>query len=318
MRILILHQHIDESRQDELDILIQSKEVQHCLHSLGHHAVIDSIKSPADIEESVVKNNPDLVFNFIESFDGRSQYDYVPAAIFELLGVPYTGNRAKALSLTNDKRIVKLLLESKHIAVPRSLEDNDNGSTRYIVKSVTEHASFGIDSNSVVTGAVAAKALINEKSKLLGGAWFAEEYIEGREINVGMIATHQGIEILPPAEIIFENYANNQPKIIDYAAKWQLESFGYKNTVRRFIDPTEELTMIAKTCWEVFELSGYARIDLRQDRMDQYWVIDVNLNPCLSSDAGFIAAAREKGWAQQDTVNTLVQQAANKHECTIS
>jgi D-alanine-D-alanine ligase len=52
---------------------------------------------------------------------------------------------------------------------------------------------------------------------------------------------------------------------------------------------------MAKTCWRLFGLSGYARVDCRVDAEGKPWVLEINVNPCLSPDAGFAAAAACRG-----------------------
>ena len=92
-----------------------------------------------------------------------------------------------------------------------------------------------------------------------------------------------------------------KPRIVDYAAKWHAGSFEFCNTVRRFeFDAADRpllarLEDVAKACWRLFGLRGYARVDFRVDAAGRPWVLEVNVNPCLSPDAGFAAAAARRG-----------------------
>jgi D-alanine-D-alanine ligase len=63
---------------------------------------------------------------------------------------------------------------------------------------------------------------------------------------------------------------------------------------------------ITRRCWHAFGLSGYARVDFRVDAEGRPWVLEVNANPCLTSDAGFVAAAHQAGWSQRDVVARIV------------
>jgi len=48
-------------------------------------------------------------------------------------------------------------------------------------------------------------------------------------------------------------------------------------------------------CWQVFGLKGYARVDMRIDKFENPYVIEVNANPCMSPDSGLVAATIEAG-----------------------
>ena len=80
-----------------------------------------------------------------------------------------------------------------------------------------------------------------------------------------------GVELLPPAEMLFRDYPHGKPRIVDYAAKWDAGSFEFRNTLRRFDvrrggrPLLARLEDVAKACWRLFGLSGYARVDFRVD-----------------------------------------------------
>lgn len=166
----------------------------------------------------------------------------------------------------------------------------------WIVKSVWEHASVGLGDSSVLRGVTAAEAAAR-----LPEGFFAERYIEGREFNVGLLAGADGPETLPPAEIVFEAYPEGKPRIVGYSAKWDTASFEYAHTVRRFVDPAADgpllaqISQLARRCWEVFGLGGYARVDFRVDAAGRPWILEVNANPCLAPDSGFAAMLAQAG-----------------------
>jgi D-alanine-D-alanine ligase len=109
------------------------------------------------------------------------------------------------------------------------------------------------------------------------------------------------MEPLPPAETLFRDYPPGKPRIVDYAAKWDAASFEYNNTLRRFEFPATDAALLARlravalACARLFDLHGYARVDVRVDAAGTPWVLEVNANPCLSPDAGFAAAAAAAG-----------------------
>jgi D-alanine-D-alanine ligase len=194
---------------------------------------------------------------------------------------------------------------------PWTLAETERSQHAYIVKSVWEHASLGIDDNSVLEAGQVAQALAQRRSS--GGAWFAERYIEGREFNVGLLQNASGIEILPITEICFTDYPQGKPRIVGYAAKWDSGTFEYQNTRRVFLDAEAEpqlaaqLRGLAQACWDLFELRGYARIDFRVDVQGQAWILEINANPCLSPDAGYAAMLQHAGITYPHAIDCILQ-----------
>ena len=131
-----------------------------------------------------------------------------------------------------------------------------------------------------------------------GRTCFAEQFIDGRELTVTLLAGPGGPEAHPPVEIDFTGFPPEKPRIVGYRAKWRDDSFEYRQTPRRFdFDPSDgplldELRRLAEDCWRLFSLRGWARVDFRVDQAGRPWILEVNANPCLSPDAGFAAALR--------------------------
>jgi D-alanine-D-alanine ligase len=188
---------------------------------------------------------------------------------------------------------------------------------KWIIKSLWEHASVGLDAGSVVTTASpeVLAAEMRTRCTRLGGACFAEEFIDGREFNLSILAGEKGPEVLPPAEIIFAGYGPDMVRIVDYQAKWEEDSYTYQHTPRRFDfaaedqDLLEQLRDIARCCWEVFGLAGYARVDFRVDGSGHPSILEINANPCLSPDAGFAAAVARAGLDFDQAVACIVADA---------
>jgi D-alanine-D-alanine ligase len=190
----------------------------------------------------------------------------------------------------------------------------------YIIKSVWEHASIGIDESSIVKVKDPRRLFqeMERRSEKLGGEYFAERYIEGREFNLSLLVENHEPEVLPPAEILFDQYPDGKARIVDYRAKWDTGSFEYHHTRRSFSSKKgeesllQEMAEIAKQCWYLFGLRGYARVDFRVDQQNRPWVLEINANPCLSPDAGFAAAASQAGLnfrriIERIVVDTLVR-----------
>lgn len=313
MKLLVLHQAIDTDRADEVDTLLQAEEVCQCLNSLGHSAVRCEAATLAEIETHLEQQKPDAVFNLVESLAGKDHFAFLAAGLLEMRGIHFTGNSAATLLISFDKLLVKKLLGNSGLSLPRGLEA---GERRYIVKSATEHASFAIGPESVVTGVKEAHQLLLEKQHRHGGSWLAEEYIEGREVNLALLGSTDDFVLLPPAEILFQGFADEAPQIVDYSAKWDSSSYSYQHTPRQFIPTMPSFLPLAQECARRLGLNGYSRIDLRIDTDDNLWIIDVNPNPCLSADAGFLAAAQKMGMTQKDVVEEILKVGLTRNDLT--
>ena len=297
-----------DAAPDEQDVLVEVDTVQQALTALGFAPV--AVPLTLDLEavrRRLLHLRPAFVFNLVESVEGLGRLIHLAPALYESLGLPYTGAGSEAMYLTSNKPLAKRLLAAGGIATPEGVEPATQGlptpafAGPYIVKSVWEHASMGIDESSVVEDARKLAAVARKRQRRFGGEWFAERFIEGREFNLSLLGGADGVELLPPAEMLFRDYPQGKRRIVDYAAKWHAGSFEFCNTVRRFeFDESDRsllarLEDVAKDCWRLFGLSGYARVDFRVDAEGRPWVLEVNVNPCLSPDAGFAAAASRRG-----------------------
>jgi D-alanine-D-alanine ligase len=220
-----------------------------------------------------------------------------------LYGIPYTGNSHEAIFLTTSKvlasRTMKLAgIQNPDCFFPSQMHLLKPGN-KYILKPIWEDGSLGINADSVFT----CNPGYEEKLKGLSDShWFIEEFIDGREFNVSIFSGKNGPEVLPVAEIVFVDYDITRPRIIDYKAKWEMDTFEYDNTVRDFpgdkLDPevARKLRQVANDCWHLFGLKGYARVDARVDANNNVYVIEINANPCIQPNGGFMAATRAAGY----------------------
>jgi D-alanine-D-alanine ligase len=293
-----------DAAPDEQDVLVEVETARAALAALGFAPVI--LPVTLDLEaarQRLMHLRPALVFNLVESLEGKGRLIHLASALLESLGLPFTGSGADAAYVTSNKPLAKRLMRAAGIATPAWAEPGQppEFGGPYIVKSVWEHASIGIDDGSVVGERARLPALLRKRQRRHGGEWFSEAYIDGREFNLSLLAGENGVEVLPPAEMCFVGYPPGKPRIVNYAAKWDEASFEYHATPRRFDFPASDhdlltrLEATAKACWRLFGLRGYARIDCRIDAAGEVQVLEVNINPCLSPDAGFAAAASRAG-----------------------
>ncbi|MBA2408746.1 MAG: D-alanine--D-alanine ligase [Gammaproteobacteria bacterium] len=304
---------------DERDVLIEVEAVEAALKRLGYAVATLPVSLNLQHASAYLRQQrPAFVFNLVESLDGRGRFCPVGAALLEETKVPYTGASSTALFMSSSKLLAKRLLKLCDIDTPdwRAAESDAAADGRWIIKSVWEHASIGIDDDSVVD-ACDVTEMLAARRKRLGGEWFAERFVEGREFNIALIENTNGPQVLPPAEIEFENFPNHKPRIVGYAAKWQPDSFESMHTPRTFDfgehdhPLLETLGGFAGHCWSLFECRGYARVDFRVDEAGRPWVLEVNANPCLAPDAGFAAAAARAGFSYDEVIERIVNHVSH-------
>ncbi|MGD9867604.1 MAG: ATP-grasp domain-containing protein [Hyphomicrobiales bacterium] len=306
-------------RPDEADTLAAAGQVAESLGRLGYGTEIVHLGLDLTRLETLAARRPCAIFNMVEALEGDAALAHLPLAVLDHLRVPYTGASAAAWRMTLSKRLTKELLRAHGLPTPgwwMAGENIPDGAT-VIVKSEWEHGSVGIDADSVVP---AAKALpeIAVREQRFGGDFFAEEYIDGREFNVGLIGSASRPCVLPVPEILFEGIEPGRPRIVDYEAKWDTGSQAYHGTPRRFgLERSEpalagRLAGLALDCWKAFGLSGYARVDFRVSLQGEPYILEINPNPALAADAGFPAAAAEAGMGYDRMIARIVDAAVER------
>lgn len=329
LSVLVLHEQVGaDGRADELDTLLQAGQVAAALREAGHCVAVSQAGLDMDATLAAIeRSRPDCIFNLVESLGGDGRLIHLVPALLGTAGIPFTGSTGDAIYLSSQKQLAKRWMRMHGIPTPASATAHDAGALngcRWIVKSLWEHASFGMDDGCVVEGGDAALARIDACGRRYGGDWFAEQYIEGREFNISVLETADGPRVLPLAEIGFDAFPPGKPRIVGYAAKWDPEAPEYGATPRIFPDLPDSLgkslERLALQCWDSFGLSGYARVDVRLDERGDPWVLEINANPCLSGDAGFAAAAARAGVAYDQLIQTVVDAAlhngtAGKDRC---
>jgi D-alanine-D-alanine ligase len=329
MQIIVLTSSFAaKSRADQKDNLVQVSSVVDILSRLGFEvSIISATLDMESLGKQLDMLKPGLVFNLVEEIHGSGAFIHYPLAVLESKDIPFTGNNYSAMLMTSSKLLAKKMLLAYGIPTPDCLSpdmlsENRVIKDRYIIKSVWEHGSLGLSKESIIKEFAADKieTRIKKLKKKYQGSWFVEKFIPGREINVSILETPQGPQILPIAEIIFSRSSENLSEIVDYQAKWNEKSSSFRNTQRHFLsDKDDELliTSVSDTalkCWEIFELSGYARVDFRVDPHNLPYVLEINANPCLSPDSGFMAAAQKSGLTPIQTIKTIVQAGLHKNQ----
>lgn len=317
---VILHGAVGpEAPPDELDGLAEAASVGEALRRLGWRT--EAVALTLDLESGrrrLAEAAPALVFNLVEALAGRGRWAPLAPALLEELELPFTGSPFEPMVYSSNKLLAKRMLLALDVDCPPAWRPRDGAPAEWpgpwIVKPAWEHASVGIDDGSVVpAGRVPGE--VARRIAERGGEWFAEGFVAGRELNLTLLEGAAGPELLPPAEILFEGYPPHKPRIVGYAAKWDPGSFEYQHEVRTFEFASTDREMlgrardVAARCWRALGLAGYARVDMRVDASGRPWVVDVNANPCVTPDSGFVATAERAGLGYDALIARIVEAA---------
>jgi D-alanine-D-alanine ligase len=289
-------------RPDEADTIFAAESVAAALGRLGYDAEILALGLDLSRLASLRNRAPSVIVNLVDALDGDCKLAPMVPLALEHHGLKFTGGGSAPWLATLSKTQSKRALRAAGLPTPDwwSASQAPQAKGRVIVKADIEHGSLGMDAGSVLNAAQAAEEIAARAARF-GTPFFAESFIEGREFNLSLLATESGLRVLPIAEIDFVSFDAGQPRIVGYDAKWTPDSAVYRGTPRRFeleladAALAAQLSDLARSCWDLFELRGYARVDFRVDETGAPFILEVNVNPALSPDAGFAAAALEAG-----------------------
>ncbi len=289
------------------------------LRKSGFDAYTLNIKDSIDIFLDDYKNNcPDVVFNLVELFNNKSHLEMSFAGFLELLGVTFTGASSTTLGICQRKPLAKGMFLSLGVSTPKfkriaSLKELDEIDLKFpiIVKPSMEDASIGIENDSVVTDFTSLKSRVKYIFDTFNQFALIEEFIDGRELNVSVFG-NKNPRVLPISEIDFSRMPNNLRKIVSYQAKWDPFHVAYHSTVA--VCPAElpegvkeKAEELAIKAYKAVGARDYARVDMRLSKDNQLYVLEVNPNPDLTQDAGFMRSAKAAGYSFNKTLKRIVE-----------
>jgi D-alanine-D-alanine ligase len=321
-RAVVAHTAVDPAADlSTADVLDQARLVGEGLAALGvpHRTVA---VEAGRVWEHAAELEGAVVVNLLEAPPGRPMLHAAATGVLELLGGPFTGSSAAALWLTTDKLATRALLSACGLPVAAGgrLDPAHPSLLRrvpppWILKPAWEDASVGLEGEPVATTPERALARASTlAARFPGQPILLEHFLPGREFNVSLLEGDAGVEALPVAEIAFVDFPAGMPALVGYEAKWATGSFQESHTVRRFPGAGEEVLLsrvreLALAAWSACSLAGYARVDVRLDEAGEPMILEVNTNPCLSADAGFMAAAGRAGLSPGQVVGRIVAAA---------
>ncbi len=305
----------------EGSIIEEISAVENAVRSLGHQSVTLAVQDEIfPIIHWLREYQPDVVFNLCESVYGNSCWEMNIPALLDLFRIPYTGSSPLTLGLCQDKGKVKDILQSQEILTPRyRIFERAAGPLKgnlfpIIVKPLHEDGSLGISRESVVFDDETLGKQIQYVIEQYQQPALVEEFVDGRELNVGLMETDGKVEILPISEIDYSEFPEGVPKICGYEAKWVTESSEYQKSKPVCPALLEWITKkriehIAVRVFKLFECRDYARVDLRVDRDGKIYVLEVNPNPDISPQSGMARALKVQGTTYTEFVGNLIERA---------
>ncbi len=255
-----------------------------------------------------------IVLNLALGVQGKCRYTHVPAML-ELAGIPYTGSNPMGHTLAQDKVVAKQILMASNIPTPNyrvyMAPELDAPYLNFpvIVKPRGEAGSFGL---KVVRDEPSLKDAVSEIIKEYKQPALAEEFIEGREVNVGILGNSPA-QALPVLELVFEKTQDN---IYDHETKFHLSRGKKVNKVCPAELPKETAAYIQKLAvrtFEVLNIYDYGRVDFRLDRYNQPYILEMNSMASLNPTSSFVTAAREAGYAYNKLVNQIIEVAIQRY-----
>ena len=306
----------------EYDVVSTLRTAGHDVRPLG---VQEEIKPVRDAIEAF---KPHVVFNLLEQFHNEPVYDQHIASFLELMKVPYTGCNPRGLILARGKDLAKTLVHYRRIAVPafavfpmnRKAKRPARLALPLIVKSLNEDGSVGISQASIVDTDDKLAERVTFIHERVGTAAIAEQFIEGRELYVGVLGNTR-LRVLPVWELKFGTMGGEL-----IATEKVKHDVGYQERVGIVDGPAKNLApelrahiqRTAKRIYRTLGLDGYARIDFRLAADGTLYFIEANPNPEIAKSQEFATAAKHDGVDYPSLLHRIVTLAMSRAKAGVS
>jgi D-alanine-D-alanine ligase len=255
-----------------------------------------------------------IVLNLALGVQGKCRYTHVPS-ILELAGIPYTGSNPMGHSLAQDKVITKQILMASNLPTPNYRvymePELDAPYLRYpvIVKPRGEAASFGL---KVVHDDSSLKEAISKLFEEYKQPTLAEEFIEGREVNVSVLGNLPP-QALPVLEVVLSEECQG---IYSHDAKFKRSPKKKVKMVCPAELPRETAAYLQKLAVRVFEVLNiydFGRVDFRLDEYNRPWILEMNSMASINPGSSFIRAAMKAGYSYDQLINRIIEVAIERY-----
>jgi D-alanine-D-alanine ligase len=307
---------IDEFRT-EYDVKAALEKAGHEVRALG---LGDNL---AELRSIITEWKPDVAFNLLEEFQGIVTYDQYVVAFLELMKLPYTGCNPRGMMISRDKALSKQILAYHRIPTPGFAVFRKGQRYRIprrlkyplFVKSATEDASFGISQASVVSDLERLRERIEFIHEQTNSDALVEEYIEGRELYVGVLGNER-LRSLPVWEMDFGTLPDVMAGIATRKVKWD-RRYQTKHGIRTGAAQNlpegcaAYLDKLSKRIFRALYLSGYARMDFRMRPDGSVFVLEANCNPNISREEDFAESAQAAGMEYPALLEQIIRVGNN-------
>jgi D-alanine-D-alanine ligase len=307
---------IDEFRT-EYDVTASLEKAGHEVKALGLGDNLSELRSV------ITDWKPDVAFNLLEEFQGIVTYDQYVVAYLELMKLPYTGCNPRGMMISRDKALSKQILAYHRIPTPGFAVFRKGQRYRIprrlkyplFVKSVSEDASFGISQASVVADLARLKERIEFIHEQTNSDALVEEYIEGRELYVGVLGNER-LRSLPVWEMDFGTLPDVMAGIATRKVKWD-RVYQKKHGIRTGAAQNlpegcgAYLDKLSKRIFRALYLSGYARMDFRMRPDGSVFVLEANCNPNISREEDFAESAQAAGMEYPALLEQIIRVGNN-------
>jgi D-alanine-D-alanine ligase len=323
-------------KEVEDDLMEFGNAVKAALESGGHETVFFDVNETTF--EQLRNSDVDFAFNVCERFNGSSLFEPHIASMLELLNIPYTGSGPLTLATCINKVRVKEILMHHGILTPnyqvfysRNKKIDPELKFPLIVKPVCMDNSIGITKEAVVHNEEELRSRIGYILRTYDQPALVEEFIDGKEITVGILGNGRTAMVLPPSEVVFRNCSAEDDKIYSYEAKWLKDTESWKGIgIECPADlPKYQEYRIKRIALQVYSILGcrdYGRVDFRLSKEGVPYVLELNPNPGISpmSNSGeeeqpeFIPyAAAKAGMTYAELILKIFNEALERNNMTI-
>ena len=331
MKIAFTHNlRLTDVRETEKEAEYDSAEtvnaIASALEACGHEVEKVEVSGPAsNLLERLEAIDPDIIFNTAEGDRGRMREAFYPA-LFEELGIPFTGSDAYTNAITLDKWLTKLLIQRAGIDTARGMlvtvrnfetiiERGAGLAFPVIVKPNHEGSSKGIYNNSFSSSVIKEPrelpAALKSALRAYPDGVLVEEYIDGSDVAVGFI---EGVGhddgLLTPVEMIYET-STERPNIYDYRLKnVEPGKVQYRCPANLPRDVAARLRQVAHEAIRTIGLRDLARLDFRVTPEGRIYLLEVNALPALATSSSLFAATAQVGLTYQATIGAILNASA--------
>ncbi len=295
--------------------------------ALSLHHDVTLVEADEEVYARLHDGGFDIVFNIAEGMNGVSREAQMPA-MFEFLGLPYTGSDPLTLATCLDKARTKEILSYHGVPTARFVvanchEEAAAASLRYplFVKPLHEGSSKGIFNSSYVA---TPEALKTEVARVLDDyeqPALVEEYLPGREFTVALLGNGSELKVLPPVEMNFGSLPSEALPFYSYEAKWLWDTKDSPIEVFTCPAPLDDhlkarIEDICKRSFEVMRCRDWCRIDVRLDSAGEPNVMEMNPLPGILPDpeehSCFPMASRATGLNYDEMINSVLAAALKR------